>query len=44
MAEQFPEQELRQSMASMRQSIHAAAQAAPTHAEFIARYCAAPGP
>jgi tryptophan halogenase len=44
LAEQFPEQELRQSMASMRQSIHAAAQAAPTHAEFIARYCAAPGP
>ena len=42
LADEMPEEELRRSLAGMRQSIQAAAQASPTHAEFIARYCASP--
>lgn len=38
----FDAEELRRTFASMRQSVAQAAQSAPTHAEFIARYCAAP--
>ncbi|MFL6547240.1 MAG: tryptophan halogenase family protein [Povalibacter sp.] len=44
LADRVPEAELRQSLASMRESIQAAARAAPTHAEFIARHCAAAPP
>jgi tryptophan halogenase len=42
LADEISERELRDSLTGMRRSIQAAAQAAPTHAEFIARYCAAP--
>ncbi len=41
-ADYFPTEELRRTLAGMRESILNAARSAPTHAEFIARHCAAP--
>jgi tryptophan 7-halogenase len=40
-ADYFSTEELRRILAGMRASIEQAASAAPTHEEFIARYCAA---
>jgi tryptophan 7-halogenase len=40
-ADHFDAEELRRILAGMRHSIQQAASAAPTHEEFIARYCAA---